>query len=157
MRAARSDDHVHLTADQLGRQRRQSITSAIRPAEFDGDVLALDKAGFMQAPAKGGDIGREPVGRLAVEEAYDRHRPLLRACGEGPDRWRGRAAEKCDELPPSHSITSSARSRIDCGMMMPSALAVWVANITKRGRLALKSQSLHESVRLVPWPRPEPR
>src|SRR5216683_215011 len=35
-----------------------------------------------------------------------------------------RAAEKRDELAPFHSITSSARTRIDVGIVMPSAFAV---------------------------------
>ena len=36
-----------------------------------------------------------------------------------------RAAETCDEVAaPNHSITSSARSKIDCGTARPSALAV---------------------------------
>src|SRR6516165_2430441 len=46
---------------------------------------------------------------------------LLRARRERP---RGRAAEQCDELALVHSITSSARSRKDSGIVSPSALAV---------------------------------
>ena len=38
--------------DQIGRQRRQPIESAVRPAIFDRHVLALDIAGFAQALAK---------------------------------------------------------------------------------------------------------
>src|SRR5262249_54574673 len=47
---------------------------------------------------------------------------LLRARCERPCR---RAAEATEEYtPPNHSITSSARSRIDGGTVRPSALAV---------------------------------
>ena len=46
---------------------------------------------------------------------------LLRIRSERPSRG---AASKGDELPPFHSITSSARSSIDWGTVRPSALAV---------------------------------
>src|SRR5262249_55029504 len=49
------------------------------------------------------------------------HPALLRPRGKRPRR---RAPEPRNEIPPSnHSITSSARSRIDCGTVRPSALA----------------------------------
>src|SRR6185436_15469377 len=35
-----------------------------------------------------------------------------------------RAAEQNDQIAASHSMTSSARARIDCGTVRPSALAV---------------------------------
>src|SRR5262249_47211754 len=47
---------------------------------------------------------------------------LLRARHER--RSDRRAAEQRDELAPSHSMTSSARSRIEGGTARPSALAV---------------------------------
>ena len=50
--AADRDDHGHLAADQIGRQRRQSIVLTLRPAVFDRHVLALDIAGFVQALAE---------------------------------------------------------------------------------------------------------
>src|SRR5439155_15321588 len=64
--------------------------------------------------------------RLTVEVTDHRHCRLLRARRERP---RGRrAAEQRDELAPlyrcNHSITWSARSRIDVGNSMPIALAV---------------------------------
>jgi hypothetical protein len=46
---------------------------------------------------------------------------LLRARRERPC---SRAAKQRDELASLHSITSSARRRIDCGSLRPSALAV---------------------------------
>jgi hypothetical protein len=46
----------------------------------------------------------------------------LRTCHERPSRRR--APEKRDELPPYHSITSSARASSDGGTSRPSALAV---------------------------------
>ena len=47
----------------------------------------------------------------------------LSECGEGPSHC---APEPRNELPPFHSITSSARSRNDSGMVSPIALAVFV-------------------------------
>jgi hypothetical protein len=47
---------------------------------------------------------------------------LLRARRERTSR---RAAEQRDELPPPHSITSSARASSDGGTVRPSILAVW--------------------------------
>ena len=42
------DDHRHLTADQIGRQRRKPLDLALRPSEFDRHVAAFDIAGFAQ-------------------------------------------------------------------------------------------------------------
>ena len=51
-RSATADNHGHLTANQIGRQCRQSIVFALRPAIFDRHVPALDIAGFAQALAE---------------------------------------------------------------------------------------------------------
>jgi hypothetical protein len=50
-----------------------------------------------------------------------RHGLLLRTRRQRPSH---RAAEPCNELPPSCSITSSALSRIDDGTSRPRVLAV---------------------------------
>ena len=47
-----ADDHGHLPANQVGRQRRQTVGLILRPAIFDRDVLALDIACFLQALAE---------------------------------------------------------------------------------------------------------
>src|SRR5262245_18690286 len=46
------------------------------------------------------------------------------ACCARRERPRGRTAEKRYELAPSHSFTSSARTRNDSGSLTPRALAV---------------------------------
>ena len=51
-RSAARGNHGHLTTNQIGRQRRQSIVLALRPAIFDRHVPALDIAGFAQALAE---------------------------------------------------------------------------------------------------------
>ena len=115
-------NHGHLTANQIGRQRRQSIVLVLRPAIFDRHVPALDIAGFAQALAERAHTVRVPVRRCAAEEPDHRHRRLLRARRERPRRRR--AAEQRDELAPPHSITSSARASSIGGTSRPSALAV---------------------------------
>ena len=60
-------------------------------------------------------------GDAPLEKPNHRHRCLLRACRHRPAPPRRRAAY---ELPPPHSITSSARASSEGGSSMPSALAV---------------------------------
>src|SRR5262249_5955577 len=90
-------------------------------AIFDGDVLALDESGLVQALPECTDKLSRAGRPRAAEEPDHRHRRLLRA---RRDRPRRRAADERDELPPSHSITSSARARRVSGTARPSALAV---------------------------------
>ena len=44
-RARRLNDS-HLAANEIDRERRQSIVLAFRPAIFDRNILALDEAGL---------------------------------------------------------------------------------------------------------------
>ena len=59
----RRDDHGDLSANQFGRQRRQSIDLILGPAVFDRYVLALDIAGVLEALAKSAQTVRERVRR----------------------------------------------------------------------------------------------
>src|SRR5262249_53234978 len=67
------DDHGDLSTNQFGRQRRQPIVLALRPAVFDHDVLALDIAGVFETLARNwsasivsGDLGsRNPITGIA--------------------------------------------------------------------------------------------
>src|SRR5262249_37276047 len=81
-----------------------------RRAVFDRDILALDKACFLQALAEGSHEVRGVSERSVPQETNNRHFRLLRARRERPrDRP---AAEQRDELAaPHYSITSSASSR----------------------------------------------
>ena len=85
-------DHGDLPANQIGRQRRQSIQLILGPAVFDRHVLALDIAGVLQALAKSAQTVRERVRRCGVEEPDHRHRRLLRARRERPRAPRRRAS-----------------------------------------------------------------
>src|SRR5215472_8696887 len=98
---------AHSTANEIGRQLRQAIKSAFRPAIFNRYVLALDVTGVCKAPPKRGYKGGPLGSGGGVNEPDHRHRGLLRARRERP---RGRAPEQRDERAAPHSITSSARA-----------------------------------------------
>jgi hypothetical protein len=66
-------------------------------------------------------LPRKRAGQPAAEMADHRHRLLLRSEGAQRDH---RAADEEKQLAPPHSMTSSARARIDCGTVRPSAVAV---------------------------------
>src|SRR5262249_5252757 len=120
--APRRGDHSHMTADEIIGECGQSIVLAIGPAVLDRRILALDIAGFAQAPTESGYAGGECYSRSAVEETNHWHRSLLRARRERP--CRSRAAEQRDEFAALHSITSSARASRLSGTVRPSVLAV---------------------------------
>src|SRR5262249_25275091 len=62
--------------------------------------------------------------RCSVTQKPDHGRRCwLRICRERPTGCN--TAEKCDELAPPHSITSSARCKIVSGKVIPSVLAVF--------------------------------
>src|SRR5262249_4568908 len=112
-RTSERGDHCNLPANQVGRQRRQSIDLIFAPAVYDRDVLALDIPAILEATVKSAKTVRVRVRRLAVEKPDHRHRLLLRPRRERPrDRC---AAEQRDELAPRHSITSSARASSEGG------------------------------------------
>src|SRR5262245_19698679 len=113
-------DRVDLTADQLGRQRWQTIVLTLRPPILDCDVLSFNVAGVFQALAECARSNRVPIGRCAIEKSDHRHR-LLRSRGQ---RQRdSRAAEQRYELATLHSISSSASPANGSGTVSPRALA----------------------------------
>ena len=100
--AAASNDDVDPAGDKLGGQGRTPIKMPLGPPVFDQHVLALSIAVLAQALAERGDKVASRTGRPAVEEAD--HRRLLPVRGARP-RERShycRAAEKGDDLAPSH-------------------------------------------------------
>src|SRR5206468_4035194 len=90
------------------------------PAVFDRQILSVDVAGFAQSLPEGGHAEGRGLCRHAAEKADHRHRLLLRA--EGARRSHHAAQQQ--QLTAVHSMTSSARARIDSGTVRPSALAV---------------------------------
>src|SRR5262249_44030257 len=94
--SARCGDHVHGSANQLGRQCRQSIVLVLRPAIFDNGIAALDIARFVEPLVECHEHAGETVRGPAVEKPDHWHCRLLRPPRERP-RSR-RAAEQRDEL-----------------------------------------------------------
>src|SRR5262249_11699830 len=72
-------NHSHLTADQIGRQFRQSLEVVLRPAIFDPYVLSFNEARFHEAPSDCGPERPGQVWRSVMEEPDYRRRRLLRA------------------------------------------------------------------------------
>src|SRR5262249_44224481 len=95
----------------------------VRPSLLDRDVAPFD-------PAKLAQSVDECINPLTVRVAPTRAKipdgrqlaRLLRARRQRPSR---RSADERDELAPDHSITSSARRRIDVGNSRPIAFAVF--------------------------------
>src|SRR5262249_16976844 len=118
--AADCNDYRDPSGDKISRQYWQSVILTVGPTEGDVNVLAFDIARVPQSQPKCHLIPSRFARRPAAEEPDHRHRRLLRARRE---RACSRAAEQRYELAPLHSITSSARSRNDSGMVKPSAFA----------------------------------
>src|SRR5262249_5526591 len=95
--------HAHPAADQIGRQLRQPIITAFRPAVFDRHILTLDVAFFTEALPECGQVPYPKIYRDAVENADHRHRRLLRARRERPGPA---AAEQRDDLAAYHGSLS---------------------------------------------------
>src|SRR4029077_1130440 len=99
-----SDDDTHLKLDQRVRECAQTLNVPLGPTIFDVDSTSLDPAELMQPSHK----CRSPLtfsrsrGRAEVSNDWQFCR-LLRAAAKRPTR--DRAAEKRDELPPSHCLT----------------------------------------------------
>src|SRR5262249_8007676 len=98
--AAGGEDGVDWTLDQLGRERGQPVVLKVRPAIVDQEILLLNKACLVEAPADCGGRGLVIGLCRAAEKSQDRHPRLLRTRGERP-RSRS-AAEQRDERAPFH-------------------------------------------------------
>src|SRR5262249_3027806 len=116
------DNDIHAPPDELGRDLCETLVASFPPAILDGDGSILDPAEFAQSLYKGGDALAIDQTRVGPQEPDGRQLAgLLRARRERPRRPR--AAEKRDERAPLHSITSSARTSTDGGIINPRAFA----------------------------------
>src|SRR5262249_9005810 len=115
--AAYCDDRCRPSAYQLSGKRWQPFDTAVHRVVLDRHVAALCKADLRQTPEKRLDKLRRRFPGWHVEPDDDRLRPLL-----GPDKERppSRATEPRDEIPASHSITSSASASSMGGTDKPS-------------------------------------
>jgi hypothetical protein len=108
-RCGMRDDHIGGERHQLLGEGGDAIRTSRRPAVIDAQIASIDPSQGLQAVVQPGDHQLRLL--IAFADArQDRDPPhaLLRACRKRPRR---RAAEKGDEIAPSHhSITSSARA-----------------------------------------------
>src|SRR5262249_38787433 len=105
----------------------ETLGASFRPTILDYDGAALAPAEHAEPLGKGDSpLALSRWSRAA--QPSDRRPPgLLRARRERPRR---RAAEKRDELAPSHSITSSAMASSLSGIWRPSDFAVFALMIS---------------------------
>src|SRR5262245_53684062 len=115
------NDDGDLLAGEIGGKPRQPIVLTLSPTIVERDVLTLDKARFIESLPDERNQRRVDSRRTTAEQSDHWQCTLLRTRRERP---RGRAADERDERAALHSITSSARSRIDVGSSIPIALAV---------------------------------
>src|SRR5215470_1072797 len=113
-------DNGDLTANQVVGQDTQSIRAILRPAIFDGQVPALRVAGAGQTVMNRRNKIARQIERSHVKITDHRYLWTLRPRHGRPSY---RAAEPRNELPPLHSITSSASVSSDGGTVRPSILA----------------------------------
>src|SRR5262249_62146446 len=72
--------------DELGRERRQPLVLKIGPAIVDQEVLLLDIAGLVQAPAESGGRGRIVGLPRAAQKTQHPHPRPPRPCPRPPTR-----------------------------------------------------------------------
>src|SRR5262249_43918922 len=120
-RGAARNDQGHVTPDQIGSEHWQAIEPLVRKAEQDFDISPFRIPAFIEAAPQAGHPRRITVRSSGAEIADHWYCRLLRERRERPNR---RATKARDELPPSHSITSSAWPSSVSGTVSPSAFAV---------------------------------
>src|SRR6185369_431440 len=104
---------------QFGSQRGQRTRLSFCGSHLDLDVAPLDITEIAQALAKNAQ------GRLQIgdgEHAQPRQLGLLRL----RERRRAKGGKRKYHFAPLHSITLSARSRMDCGIATPISFAVFL-------------------------------
>jgi|SRR6516165_4362662 len=98
--SAHANQNRNAAANQIGGERRQAVVIALRPANFDFDILPFDKAGFRQPLSECIDKMRRIGRRAATHEPDNRdRRSLLRISNERP---AGGNAYESNEVSSSH-------------------------------------------------------
>src|SRR5262249_19573020 len=113
----------HMAANEFCPQCGNPIVVTVRPPALDRAVLAFDLPAFLQTLPECATKVRLRSGRSAMRITDHWNDRLLRTRHQRPSRRR--AAEQRDELATLHSITSSARKRIDVGNTIPKPFAVF--------------------------------
>jgi len=94
-------DHGDLSANQIGRQRRQPIHLIFSPTVFDRQVFACDIARLFQGLMECAQIIRLREGRRGAEKTDHRHR-RLRARGAWQRRRAGNARQNRKQVASPH-------------------------------------------------------
>src|SRR5271167_2556886 len=102
-------DNGDLPVDEIRREARKSVKMAIGPAVFDGDVLALGVASFLQSCAECGLKERARIALSNVKESDHRLGRLLRARRQ---RTKCRSAHNSDKFASPH-VPPPAPRRLD--------------------------------------------
>src|SRR5262249_51649679 len=121
-RGPTSDDQIDPRAQQLLDQGGEPAVIPPGVTDLEDEIAALGIAEYAHPREETLQV---VVGRRTCRQIADARRLFarLRVRGERPGGCR--AGEQRDELPPSHSITSSARASKGGGTSTPSALAVF--------------------------------
>src|SRR5262249_37493900 len=113
-------DHLRPETDQLGRISLPQRSTASVPANIDVEILALNPSKLPERLHECRQIRlSHRISRRIAHQHADPPR-LLRSRRKRPRR---RAAEQRDELAAFHSITSSASSTNESGIVSPIPLA----------------------------------
>src|SRR5262249_222951 len=110
-------DHVHRTADELGRRAGKSLRHPIGVTVVEYDVVTFEVAEVAQPLAE--SIPHQRI--IGGGEAGKRGGVWGGGCGRATE---GRATKHGKKVPPPHSMTSSARASSEDGTVRPSVLAV---------------------------------
>ena len=117
------DNEVGLQANELGSERRQSLSPPLRVATLEDDVLAFQPAEIPKALSEYRGQGRV-TGRGFSEPTYSVGLSgLLGLDGERRDQEHHTSASE-EGAAVHYWITSSARASTDGGIVRPMALAV---------------------------------
>src|SRR5262249_55201806 len=147
--SARRDNNINLALDELGGNLSGTGGSTLRPAILDRDRTTLNPAEFAQSLYKSGGPLALSRGRGRAQKPNGLQlRRLVPARRARPRA--GCAAEQRDELAPlhlrGHSITSSARTSSDGGIVRSRAFAV--LRLTTNSNFV--GRSMGRSVGLLP-------
>jgi hypothetical protein len=132
--------------NQIERKPGKSLVAIFGGAIVDGDVLALDKTGLLEAFPQSGEISREALRGGAAEIAEYRRGGVFGWLLRTGDARHGdrRTAEEGDEFPPFHELSTVPRTgrgevyHISKRGLLPS-LRAKQRNLDRRGRSRIAS------------------
>ncbi len=107
------DQHRHLSANQLGREHRQTFLLAFREAILDCNVAPGREARCLQSLQERGAYRRLGLGERPLKYPIIGSHGLLCARAERPTARR-RAADQRDELPSPHETDPSGAIGAEC-------------------------------------------